>query len=65
MAMYNLFFLSEPTQDQALRLIVRNKISFANPIPVSYVDKIKSLPGVSEVMIQQCSAVPTKMCVIR
>ncbi len=53
MAMYNLFFLSEPAQDQALRLIVRNKISFANPIPVSYVDKIKGVPGVREVMIQQ------------
>ncbi len=52
-AMYTLFFLSEPVQDQALRLIVRNRISFANPIPVSYVDKIKSLQGVREVMIQQ------------
>lgn len=53
MAMYTLFFLSEPAQDQALRLIVRNKISFANPIPVSYIDKIKKVPGVREVMIQQ------------
>jgi putative ABC transport system permease protein len=53
MAMYSLFFLAEPAQDQALRLIVRNRISFANPIPVSYIDKIKSLPGVREVMIQQ------------
>lgn len=53
MAMYSLFFLTEPVQDQALRLIVRNKISFANPVPVSYVDKIKTVPGVREVMIQQ------------
>ena len=53
MAMYTLFFLSEPAQDQALRLIVRNKISFANPIPVSYIEKIKKVPGVREVMIQQ------------
>jgi putative ABC transport system permease protein len=53
MAMYSLFFLDEPAPDQALRLIVRNRISFANPLPVSYVDKIKSLPGVREVMIQQ------------
>jgi len=52
-AMYTLFFLSEPAQDQALRLIVRNKISFANPVPVNYVDKIKTVPGVREVMIQQ------------
>jgi putative ABC transport system permease protein len=53
MAMYSLFFLSEPAADQALRLIVRNRISFANPIPISYVDKIKAVPGVREVMIQQ------------
>ena len=53
MAMYSLFFLSEPPPDQALRLIVRNRISFANPVPVSYISKIKTVPGVREVMIQQ------------
>ena len=53
MAMYSLFFVARPAEDQALRLIVRNRISFANPVPVSYVDKIKSIPGVREVMIQQ------------
>jgi putative ABC transport system permease protein len=53
MAMYSLFFQAEPAPDQALRLIVRNRISFANPIPVSYVSKIKAVPGVREVMIQQ------------
>jgi putative ABC transport system permease protein len=53
MAMYGLFFLSEPTPDEALRLIVRNRISFANPIPVFYAEKIKNVPGVREVMIQQ------------
>ena len=53
MAMYGLFFLSDPTPDQALRLIVRNRISFANPIPIFYAEKIKNVPGVREVMIQQ------------
>jgi putative ABC transport system permease protein len=53
MAMYSLFFLSEPPPDQALRLIVRNRISFTNPLPVSYIDKIRAVPGVREVMIQQ------------
>jgi len=53
MAMYGLFFLTDPTPDQALRLIVRNRISFANPIPVFYAEKIKNVPGVREVMIQQ------------
>ncbi len=53
MAMYHLFFLSEPAGDQALRLVVRNKISFAHPMPVYYLDKIKAIPGVRDVMIQQ------------
>jgi len=53
MAMYSLFFLSDPVPDQALRLIVRNRISFTNPLPVSYIDKIRTVPGVREVMIQQ------------
>jgi putative ABC transport system permease protein len=53
MSMYSLFFLADSAPDQALRLIVRNRISFANPIPVSYVPKIEAVPGVQEVMIQQ------------
>jgi putative ABC transport system permease protein len=53
LSMYSLFFLTPATPDQALRLIVRNRISIANPLPVAYIDRIKAVPGVRDVMIQQ------------
>jgi len=52
-ALYHSFYFSETTADQAMRLIVRNRVSLANPIPVSYQPKIKQVPGVKEVMIFQ------------
>lgn len=52
-AVYFVFYHSEPTEDQALRLIVRNRISLANPLPLSYIAQIKQVPGVREVMIFQ------------
>jgi putative ABC transport system permease protein len=53
MAMYSFFFLTPISANQALRLIVRNRISIANPLPVSYVERIAKVPGVRGVMIQQ------------
>src|SRR3954451_24746862 len=53
MAIYHAFFLSPPTADQALRLVTRNRISLANPMPVSYRQKIRQVPGVREVVIYQ------------
>jgi putative ABC transport system permease protein len=50
MAMYSMFFLDEATPDQALRLIVRNRISFTHPVPISYESRIAAVPGVREVM---------------
>lgn len=52
-AIYYVFYHAEPTEDQALRLIVRNRISLANPLPVSYVAKIQAIPGVREAGIFQ------------
>jgi putative ABC transport system permease protein len=52
-AIYFVFYHSEPTTDQALRLIVRNRISLANPLPISYMAQIKQVPGVREAMIFQ------------
>lgn len=52
-AIYFVFYHSEPTADQALRLIVRNRISLANPMPISYLAQIKQVPGVREAMIFQ------------
>src|SRR5581483_102654 len=52
-ALTNALFLREATPEQALRLIVRNRISLANPLQRSYQDKIRHAPGVKEVMIFQ------------
>ncbi|MBL8295052.1 MAG: ABC transporter permease, partial [Bryobacterales bacterium] len=52
-AIYFVFYHSEPTADQALRLIVRNRISLANPLPISYMAQIKQVAGVREAMIFQ------------
>ena len=48
-AMYNALFRSEQTPGQALRLVVRHKVSLAQPIPRSYEEKIRTIPGVKEV----------------
>lgn len=53
MAMYRMFFLVPATPDQALRLIVRNRISFTNPVPLSYEGRLRTVPGVREVMKYQ------------
>jgi putative ABC transport system permease protein len=52
-ALYHSFFFSEASPEQALRLIVRNRVSLANPLPVSYMQQIRSVPGVQEVTIFQ------------
>jgi putative ABC transport system permease protein len=49
LAMYNALFHSEQTPGQALRLVVRHKVSLAQPIPRSYEEKVRSVPGVKEV----------------
>jgi putative ABC transport system permease protein len=52
-SIYHAFYLSDPTPDQALRLVTRNRVSLTFPIPQSYGDHIRQLPGVREVMISQ------------
>jgi putative ABC transport system permease protein len=49
MAMYSMFFLHEATPDQALRLIVRNRISFTQPMPLSFENRIRAIPGIRAV----------------
>ncbi|MBV9082706.1 MAG: ABC transporter permease [Acidobacteriaceae bacterium] len=49
MAIYHALYYGNPTPGQALRLVVRHKISLGNPIPVAYQDKIRRIPGVKEV----------------
>jgi putative ABC transport system permease protein len=53
MAMYHLFYIKDASADSSLRLITRNRISLANPMPASYMERIKQVPGVREVMIMQ------------
>ena len=53
MAIYYSFYFSEATQEQSLRLLVRNKVSLANPLLRSYMPRIKQVPGVEEAMIFQ------------
>jgi putative ABC transport system permease protein len=52
-SVYHAFYLSDPTPDQALRLVTRNRISLTQPIPQSYRERIRQAPGVREVMISQ------------
>lgn len=52
-AIYNNFYYSQASPDQALRLIVRNRVSLANPFPISYRARILQVPGVEEAVILQ------------
>jgi putative ABC transport system permease protein len=51
MSMYHAFYLADPAPDGALRLVVRNRVSLTVPIPLSYMTRIKNIPGVREAMI--------------
>lgn len=53
MAFYRSFFYSETTEQQAHRLIVRNRVSLANPLRRSYLPIIRKVPGVQEATIYQ------------
>lgn len=53
MAVFHAMYLSDPTPEQALRLITRNRISLTVEIPRYYMERIKQLPGVKEVMPSQ------------
>lgn len=54
MALYRaMFFGSEQTPAQALRLVTYHKVSLTQPMPVSYGEKIRQVPGVKAVMIRQ------------
>jgi putative ABC transport system permease protein len=53
MALYRGFFYAEASEQQAHRLIVRNKVSLANPLPLSFQPLIRKVLGVQEVSIFQ------------
>jgi putative ABC transport system permease protein len=53
MAIYHAFYFNTATPDQELRLVTRNKVSLALPLPQFYGERIKAIPGVREVEIEQ------------
>src|SRR4051794_34863290 len=53
MAIYAAFYVTAPPAAQALRLAVTNKVSLVFPMPEAYREKIKRVPGVREVTVQQ------------
>lgn len=50
-AMYQAFYLSKPEDSEAARLVTRNRVSLTVTIPKSYMQRIKSVPGVREAMM--------------
>ncbi len=53
LAMYQMFYYREVSPEQALRLITMNRVSLANPLPISYRERIRQVPGVREVAAMQ------------
>src|SRR5437867_6332821 len=52
MAIWRNFYMSKPTEESALRLVTRHKVSLAFSMPSFYREKIRALPGVADVLPQ-------------
>ena len=50
-SVYHALYLSDPTPEQALRLVTRNRVSLTQILPESYGARLKQVPGVQSVMI--------------
>jgi putative ABC transport system permease protein len=50
MTIWRAFYMSEGSAESAQRLIVRHKVSLAQFLPISYREKIRSMPGVKNVV---------------
>ncbi len=50
-AIYHALFMGQQTPGQALRLVVRHRVSLAQAIPAAYEAKIRAVPGVKEVSV--------------
>jgi len=50
-AIYHALFMHDQSPGQALRLVVRNRVSLAQPIYASYEEKVRRVPGVKEVSV--------------
>jgi len=53
-AMYRSLFLeSDATPSQALRIVTHHRVSITQPMPVSFLEKIRTTPGVRDSMVSQ------------
>lgn len=52
LAIYQAFFYANPAPGEALRVVTRNSISLAQPMPQAYREKILKVPGVKEIAIE-------------
>jgi putative ABC transport system permease protein len=52
MAIWRNFYMSKPTEESALRLVTRHKVSLAFSMPSFYREKIRAIPGVADVLPQ-------------
>ncbi|HXY02287.1 MAG TPA: FtsX-like permease family protein [Terriglobales bacterium] len=50
MTIWRAFYMSDGTAESAQRLIVRHKVSLAQFLPISYREKIRTIPGVKNVV---------------
>jgi putative ABC transport system permease protein len=51
LAIYHALFYKDATPGQALRLVVRHRVSLAQPLPSSHENKIRRVPGVREISV--------------
>ena len=49
LSLYHEFYLRDPAEGQSPRLVVRNRVSITNIMPVAYREKIRTIPGVRNV----------------
>ena len=53
LTMFRAMFYGEATPAQALRLVVRHRVSMTQPLPIYYRDKIQRMQGVRDIMVWQ------------
>lgn len=52
-ALYRALFLAPPTAGQELRVVIHHKVSITQPMPMSYLNKIRNIQGVKAAMVWQ------------
>src|ERR1035438_8182474 len=50
LCVWRTFYIDKGTPDSALRIMTRHKVSITNPLPISYRNKIRAVPGVAHVV---------------